>query len=122
MPLRDPRISQQLVNFLAPKLLYEFGFRVPIFFQVFLIIRLFGFIPTDFIISTRRKYKKVKQTILKRVLRHHLYEAACSGHYEMHTWWDNFHPLHRHQFLEAIFNHGWFKPWTYKILYSTAIH
>jgi hypothetical protein len=113
------RINQQLVNYLAPKLRDELGFRVPIFFQVFLIIRLFGFIPHPYI--THKKYRSAKQTILKRVLRHHLYEAGCLN-LQMHTLWDNSHPLHRHRFLEAIYNNGCFKPWTFNLLYSTAIH
>lgn len=115
-------MNQQLVKFLAPKLRQENGFTTPIFFYVFLIIRLFGFIPTDFRISTRRHYKAVKITILKRVLRHHLYEAACVGRYEMHKWWDNSIPLHRHLFLEAVMIHRCFKPWAFNMLYSTAIH
>ena len=121
MPLRDPRISQQLVNFLAPKLLYEFGFRVPIFFQVFLIIRFFRF-PAGFIPSNRRQYKAAKQRALKLLLRQHLYESGCSSHYQMHKWWNNSQPLHRHQFLEAMFNRGYFKSNLFKLLYSTALH
>ncbi len=121
MPLLKPRINQLLVGFLAGKFRRENGFRVPIFFQVFLIIRFFRF-PAGFIPSNRKQYKSAKQTILKRVLRKYLYDAGCSGHYQMHTWWDNSHPLHRHHFLEAIYNHGWFKPWTYRILYNTSIH
>jgi hypothetical protein len=52
MPLLNQHINRHLVGFLAGKLRNELGFRVPIFFQVFLIIRLFEFIPTEFIIST----------------------------------------------------------------------
>ena len=115
-------MNQQLVKFLAPRLRHELGFRVPIFFQVFLIVRLFGFIPTDFRISTRRHYKAVKITILKRVLRHHLNEAACSGHYEMHKWWTNSQPLHRHDFLIEMHNLGYFKPRVFKPLFSTTQH
>jgi hypothetical protein len=116
------RMNQQLVRFLAPKLRQEIGFTTPIFFHVFLIIRLFGFIPADFRISTRRHYKAVKITILKRVLCHHLYEAGCSGHYQMHKWWDNSQPLHRHQFLITMHNFGYFKPMVFKLLFSTAKH
>ena len=115
------RINQRLVNFLAPKLCYEFGFRVPIFFQVFLIIRFFRF-PAGFIPSKRRQYISAKQTTLKRLLRQHLYEAGCSGHYQMHKWGVNSQPLHRHHFLEAMFNHGYFKPRIFEPLYSTAHH
>ena len=121
MPLRNPRINQRLVNFLAPKLRHENGFTIPIFFQEFLIIQLFR-LPAGFIPSNRRQFNATKQTILKRVLRKYLYDAGCSSHYQMHTWWDNFHPLHRHHFLEAIYNRGCFKPWTYRILYNTSIH
>jgi hypothetical protein len=121
MSLRNPRINQQLVNFLAPKLRYEFGLRVPIFFQGFLIIRFFRF-PDGFIPSNRRQYKAAKQTALKRLLRQHLYEAGCSGHYQMHKWWNNSQQLHRHHFLEAMFNRGYFKPSLFKLLYSTALH
>jgi hypothetical protein len=112
---------QLLVNFLAPKLCYEFGFRVPIFFQVFLIIRFFRF-PAGFIPSKRRQYISAKQTTLKRLLRQHLYEAGCSGHYQMHKWGVNSQPLHRHHFLEAMFNCGYFKPRIFEPLYSTAHH
>jgi hypothetical protein len=115
------RINQQLVNFLAPKLRHELGFRVPIFFHVFLIIRFFRF-PDGFIPSNRRQYKGVKQTALKRLLRQHLYEAGCSSHYQMHKWWNDSQPLHRHQFLEAMFNCGYFKPSLFKLLYSMAHH
>jgi hypothetical protein len=115
------RINQQLVIFLALKLCHELGFRVPIFFQVFLIIRFFCF-PDGFIPSNRRQYKALKQTILKRVLRHHLYEAACSGHYQMHKWWNDSQQIHRHHFLEAMFNRGYFKPRAFKPLFSTALH
>jgi len=121
MPLRNQRINRQLVRFLAPKLRYEFGLRVPIFFQVFLIIRFFRF-PAEFIPSNHRQYKTVKQTILKRVLRHHLYEAGCSVHYQMHKWGKNSQPLHRHYFLNAMHNLGYFKPRIFKLLYSTARH
>ena len=121
MPIRNQRINHELVKFLAPKLRHENGFTIPIFFQVFLIIQLFRF-PAGFIPSNRRQYKAAKQTILKRLLRHHLYEAACSSHYQMHKWWNNSHPLHRHRFLEAISDRGCFKQWTFKLLYSTAIH
>jgi hypothetical protein len=116
------RMNQQLVRFLAPKLRQEKGFTTPIFFQVFLIIRLFGFIPADFRISTRRHYKAVKITILKRVLRHHLYEAGCSGHYQMHRWGGNSQPLHRHHFLNAMHSLGYFKSRVFKPLFSTAQH
>jgi hypothetical protein len=122
MSLQKQHMSPLFVRFVASKLRHENGFTIPIFFQVFLIIRLFGFIPTDFIVSTRRQYKIAKKTILKRVLCHHLYEAACYSYFKMRTWWDNSHPLHRHHFLDAICNHGWFKPWTYRILYSTEMH
>jgi hypothetical protein len=115
------RINQRLVNFLAPKLRHELGFRVPIFFRVFLIIRFFRF-PAGFIPSNRRQYKAAKLTILKRVLRHHLYEAACSGHYQMHKWWNDSQQLHRHHFLEAMFNRGYFKTRAFKPLFSTAHH
>jgi hypothetical protein len=114
------RINQQLVNYLAPKLRDELGFRVPIFFQVFLIIRLFGFIPHPYI--THKQYKAAKQKIVKRLLRQHLYEAGCSSHYQMHKWWNNSQPLHRHHFLEAMFNRGYFKPRIFELLYSTAHH
>lgn len=117
-----PRMNLRLIRFLAPKLRNELGVRVPIFFHVFLIIRLFAFIPTEFRISTRRHYKSGKIKILKRVLRHHLYDAACIGHYQMHKWWDNSHPLHRHHFLEAVMIHRCFKPWAFNMLYSTTIH
>jgi hypothetical protein len=40
----------------------------------------------------------------------------------MHKWWNNSQPLHRHQFLEAMFNCGYFKPRIFKLLYSTALH
>lgn len=120
MPLRNPRINQLLVKFLASKLRYEIGFTVPIFFHVFLIIRFFRF-PAGFIQSNPRQYKSAKQTIIKRLMRHYLSDAGCLN-LQMHTWWDNSHPLHRHRFLEAIYNHGCFKPWTFKLLYSTAIH
>jgi hypothetical protein len=40
----------------------------------------------------------------------------------MHKWWNNSQPLHRHQFLEAMFNRGYFKPSLFKLLYSTALH
>lgn len=122
MSLQKQHISPLFVRFLAGKLRQENGFTIQIFFQVFLIIRLFGFIPTDFIISTRRQYKIAKKKILEHVLRHLLYEAVCSGHFEMHKWWDNSHPLHRHHFLDAICNHGLFKPWAFKMLFCTAIH
>jgi hypothetical protein len=112
---------QLLFNFLAPKLRHELGFRVPIFFQVFLIIRFFRF-PTGFIPSNRRQYKAAKQTVLKRLLRHHLYEAGCSSHYQMHKWGKNSQPLHRHYFLNAMHNLGYFKPRMFKLLYSTARH
>jgi hypothetical protein len=119
MPQHHQRVNQQLVKFLAPKLRYEFGFRVPIFFQVFLIIRFFRF-PAGFIPSNRRQYKLAKQTTLKHLLRQHLYEAGCSGHYQMHKWGVNSQPLHHHQFLENMFNLGYFKPRIFKLLYSTA--
>lgn len=115
------RISQRLVNFLAKKLRHELGFRVLIFFEVFLIIQLFRF-PAGFIPSNRRQYKAAKQRILKRVLRHHLYETGCSSHYQMQKWWNNSQPLRRHHFLEAMFNRGYFKPSLFKLLYSTALH
>jgi hypothetical protein len=121
-PMQNPRINRRLINFLASKLRLEIGFTTPIFFHVFLIIRLFAFIPTDFRISTRRHYKAVKICILKRVLRHHLYEAGCSGHYQMHKWGGNSQPLHRHHFLNAMHNLDYFKPRLFKLLYSTAKH
>jgi hypothetical protein len=113
-------MHQLLVNFLAPKLRHELGFRVPFSLQVFLIIRFFRF-PDGFIPSNRRQYKAAKLTILKRVLRKYLSDAGCLN-LQMHKWWDNSHPLHRHRFLEAIYNNGCFKPWTFKLLYSTVIH
>ena len=116
------RISQRLVNFLAKKLRHELGFRVPIFFQVFLIIHIFVFIPTELFIINRRHYIVWIQIILKRVLRHHLYETGCSSHYQMQKWWNNSQPLRRHHFLEAMFNRGYFKPRIFKLLYSTARH
>jgi hypothetical protein len=118
MPLRNRRINQRLVNFLAPKLRYEIGFTIPIFFQVFLIIRLFGIIPHPYI--THKQYKAAKQKILKHLLRQYLYKGGYSGHYQMHKWWNKFQPLHRHQFLEVMFNRGYFKPRIFKPLYSTA--
>ena len=120
MPIRNQRINQQLVQFLAPKLRYEIGFKIPIFFHVFLIIRLFGFIPFPYI--THKQYKAAKKTTLKRLLRQYLYKAGYSGHYQMHKWWNKSQPLHRHQFLEVMFNRGYFKPRIFKPLYSTAIH
>ena len=114
------RINLKLVNFLAPKLRYEIGFKIPIFFHVFLIIRLFGFIPFPYI--THKQYKAAKKTTLKRLLRQYLYKAGYSGHYQMHKWWNKSQPLHRHQFLEVMFNRGYFKPRIFKLLYSTAIH
>lgn len=115
------RINKELVIFLAPKLRDELGFRVPIFFQVFLIMQLFRF-PAGFIPSNCRQYKAAKQKILTRLLRQHLYEAGCSSYYQMHKWWNNSQPLHRHHFLEAMFNCGYFKPRIFKPLYSTALH
>jgi hypothetical protein len=122
MPLQNPlvNLNQQFVNFLAQKLRHKNGFTIPIFIQVFLIIRFFRF-PAGFIQSNRKQYKAAKLTILKRVLRHHLYEVGYKN-LQMHRWWDHSHPLPRHQFLEAISNHGCFKPLTFKLLYSTAIH
>jgi hypothetical protein len=107
---------------LAPKLSLEIGFTTPIFFYVFLIIRLFDFIPTDFRISTWRHYKAVKITILKRVLHHLLYKAGFSGHYQMQKWWTNSQPLSRHQFLITMHNLGYFKPRVFKPLFSTSLH
>jgi hypothetical protein len=121
MPLRNQRINQRLVIFLALKLRNEIGFTVPIFFHIFLIIRFFRF-PDGFIPSNHMQYKAAKLTILKRVLRQHLYESGCSSHYQMHKWWNDSQPLHRHQFLEAMFNRGYFKPSLFKLLYSTALH
>jgi hypothetical protein len=118
MPLRKPRINQRLVNFFASKLRHELGFRVPIFFQVFLIIRLFGFIPHPYI--TQKQYKAARLRIFKIILGHHLYEAGCSGHYQMHKWWNKSQPLHRHQFLGVMFNRDYFKPRIFEPLYSTA--
>jgi hypothetical protein len=115
-----PLPYSQLVPFLASKLRHELGFRVPIFFPVFLIIRLFGFIPHPYI--TYRQYKDAKITLLKHVLRHYLYEAGCSGHYQMQKWWTNSQPLSRHQFLEVMFNLGYFKPRVFKPLFDTARH
>ena len=120
MPIRNQRINQGLVNLLALRLRYEIGFRVPIFFHVFLIIRLFGFIPSPYI--THKQYKAAKQKILKRLLRQYLYKAGYSGHYQMHKWWNKSQPLHRHQFLEVMFNRGYFKPRIFKPLYNTALH
>jgi len=114
-------MNKKLINFLAPKLHREIGFKTPIFFQVFLMIRFFAFIPTHFRISTRKHYKVWMQRILKRVLRNYLYESGCSN-LQMHRWWDNSHPLHRHHFLEVIHNNKLFKPWTFKLLYSTSLH
>jgi len=108
-----PRINWQLVHYLARKLRQENGFKTPIFFHVFLIIRLFQGNPNY------NKFAKLR--ILKRVLRYYLYEAGCSN-LQIPRWWDNSHPLHRHRFLEAIYNRGCFKPWTFKLLYSTSIH
>jgi hypothetical protein len=115
------RINKKLVNFLAPKFHQELGFRVPIFFQVFLIMQLFRF-PAGFIPSNCRQYKAAKQRILKRLMRHYLYESGCSSHYQMQKWWNNSQPLRRHHFLEAMFNRGYFKPRIFKPLYSTALH
>ena len=50
-------MNNQFVQFLAPKLRREMGFTKPISFQVFLIIRLFGFIPHEFTIGTKKQYK-----------------------------------------------------------------
>jgi hypothetical protein len=88
---------------------------------VFFIIRFFRF-PAGFIPSNRKQYKAAMQTTLKRLLRKYLYDAGCSGHYQMHKWWNNSQPLHRHQFLKAIFNRGYFKPGIFKPLYNTALH
>ena len=118
--LKMPRINRNLVKFLANNLCREIGFTVPIFFHVFLIIRLFGF-PARFISSNRRQFKDAKIKILNRVLHHYLYESGCSN-LQMPRWWDNSHRLHRHRFLEAIYNRGCFKPWTFKLLYSTELH
>lgn len=115
-----PRINRMFVQFLANNLSKEIGFTVPIFFHVFLIIRLFGF-PAGFIPSNRRQFNAAKKIILKRVLRHYLYESGCSN-LQMHRWWDNSHTLHRHHFLEVIHNNMLFKPWTFKLLYSTSLH
>ena len=117
-----PRLSRLLVSFLAPKLRYELGFRILNFFQVSLIIRLFYFIPTDFIIITRRQCKVWMQTILKRVLHHLLYKAGFSGHYQMQKWWTNSQPLSRHQFLITMHNLGYFKPRVFKPLFITSLH
>lgn len=114
------RMNQQLVKFLAPKLRRENGFKKPFFFYVFLFIQLFGFIPHPYI--THRQYKAAKITLLKHVLRHYLYEAGCSNHYQMQKWWNNSQHLHRHQFLEAMFNLGYSKPMVFKPLFSTALH
>ena len=115
------RMNNQFVQFLAPKLRREMGFTKPISFQVFLIIRLFGFIPHEFTISTKKQCKAAKITILKRVIHHHLYEAGYRN-LQMHKWWNNSQPLHRHLFLEAISSYGFYKPWTFELLYSTTIH
>ena len=115
-----PRINRILVQFLANNLCREIGFTVPIFFQVFLIMRLFGF-PSGIIQGYRRQFNAAKITTFKRVIRHHLLEARCSN-LQMPRWWDNSQPLHRYHFLEVIHNHGLFKPWTFKLLYSTALH
>ena len=114
------QINRMLVQFLANNLSREIGFTVPIFFHVFLIMRLFGF-PAGFIPSNRRQFNVAKKIILKRVLRHYLYESGCSN-LQMHRWWDNSHPLRRHHFLEVIHNNRLFKPWTFKLLYSTSLH
>ena len=122
MPRIKPNLNPELVQFLALRLFQEKFFKKPIFLQVFLIIRLFGFIPTDSIITTRRHYKAVKITILKYVLSQDLYEEGCSVHYQMHKWGKNSQPLHRHYFLNAMHNLGYFKPRMFKLLYSTARH
>ena len=116
-----PKFNNDLVQFLASKLRHELGFRVPIFFQVFLIIRFFRF-PAGFIPSNRKQYEAAKKTILKRVLRYYLYDAGCSSHYQMHKWWNDSQPLHRHQFLIAMHIRGYFKSSLFKLLYSTALH
>jgi len=115
------QLNSKLVIFLASRLRNQNGLTIPIFFQVFLIIRFFRFIPLDFTKSSRRHYKAAKRMILKRFLRYYLYESGCSN-LELPKWWDNSHPLHRHRFLEAISDRGCFKQWTFKLLYSTAIH
>jgi hypothetical protein len=120
--MQKNNLNPKLVQFLALRLRREIVFTKLIFFEVFLIIRLFGFIPTDSIISTRRHYKAFKIKTLMHVLRHHLYEAGCSSHYQMQKWWNNSQPLRRHHFLEAMFNRGYFKPRIFKPLYSTALH
>jgi len=122
MPRIKPNLNPELVQFLARRLFKEKFFKKPIFLQVFLIIRLFDFIPTDSIITTRRHYKAVKITILKYVLSQDLYEEGCSVHYQMHKWGKNSQPLHRHYFLNAMHNLGYFKPRMFKLLYSTARH
>lgn len=121
MPVRNPRINQQLVRFLAPKLRNEFGFTILIFFEVFLIIRFFRF-PTGFIPSNRRQFNAMKQKILKRVLRKHLYDAACSSYYQMHKLGGNLQLLHRHHFLNAMHSLGYFKPRRFKPLFRTDQH
>jgi hypothetical protein len=113
-------MNQQLVKFLTPKLRRENGFTTPIFYQVFLIIRLFGFIPHPY--NTRSQYKFAKLSILKRILRKHLYESNCSSVYQMHKWWTNSQPLSRHQFLITMYNLGYFKPRAFKTLFDTARH
>jgi hypothetical protein len=115
-----PKINRFLVKFFANNFCREIGFTVPISFYVVLIIRLFGF-PSCVIQGNRKYCKFLKLTILKRVLRNLLYEAGCSN-LQIPKWWDNSQPLHRHRFLEAIYNCGCFKPWTFKLLYSTALH
>jgi hypothetical protein len=111
----------QVVKFLAQKLRREIGFVKPISLQLFLIIRLFGFIPHNFTISTEKQYNAMKITILNRVIHHHLYEAGYRN-LKMHKWWNNSLLLHRHFFLEAISSYGFYKPWTFELLYSTTIH
>jgi hypothetical protein len=113
-------MNKRLVKILALKLWKEMGFnKVQIFFLVFLIIRLFDFIPYPY--RTLSSYKDAKVTILKRILRKYLYEAGCSN-LLMKKWWENSHPLPRYRLIDAIYNHGCFKPWKFKLLYSTSIH
>jgi hypothetical protein len=119
--MQKNNLNPKLVQFLALRLRREIVFTKLIFFEVFLIIRLFSFIPTDSIISTRRHYKAFKIKILMHVLRHHLYEAGYRN-FEMHKWGGNLQPLHRHHFLNAMHNLGYFKLRIFKLLYSTALH
>ena len=119
-PRNSQRINHVLVQYFAPKLRHENGFKKPFSFLVYLVIQFFGFIPHPYI--THRQYKAAKITLLKHVLRHYLYEAGCSNHYQMQKWWTNSQPLSRHQFLITMHNLGYFKPRAFKPLFDTARH